>query len=179
MAALLGITVAGCGKPVLRIADASIGDYYTDEEYRKLSKEQRLEYCRELSDQRETFQSQIAEAKDALQGLEAEAEARNREVDSLRILAAELEESVKAARAGRGSKPRSGGQEIETAGDNSGEGGGAGAYVVKAGDSLWRISGRSEIYGDGAKWKELYRANRVQVKHPNRIYPGQEIQIPR
>ena len=169
LAALLGITATGCGKPVLRVADASIGDYYTKREYQRLSKEQRQEYCRELAEQRESFRDQIGEAQASLQELLADATARNREADSLRALAEELEESV--ARAGS----RSGsGAPVAT-----GKEGDSGAYVVKAGDSLWRISSRSEIYGDGAKWKELYKANRTRVKQPNRIYPGQEIQIPR
>ena len=47
--AWLAFAAAGCGKPVLRVADASLGDYYTQEEYQKLRKEQREEYCRELA----------------------------------------------------------------------------------------------------------------------------------
>ncbi|MGI9077611.1 MAG: LysM peptidoglycan-binding domain-containing protein [Gemmatimonadaceae bacterium] len=51
-----------------------------------------------------------------------------------------------------------------------------GSYTVKAGDSLSKIA-RHE-YGDGAKWKQIYEANKNIIKDPDLIYPGQELTIP-
>ncbi|MBC7790905.1 MAG: LysM peptidoglycan-binding domain-containing protein [Anaerolineae bacterium] len=51
-----------------------------------------------------------------------------------------------------------------------------GSYTVKAGDSLSKIAKRE--YGDGAKWKQIYEANRHIIKDPDLIYPGQELTIP-
>lgn len=47
-------------------------------------------------------------------------------------------------------------------------------------DSLWRIAGRKDIYGSGAKWKRIYEANKKVVgANPDLILPGQELTIPR
>ena len=53
---------------------------------------------------------------------------------------------------------------------------GAATYTVKKGDSLWRIA--KQQLGSGVKWKELYEANKDQIKDPNLIFVGQELEIP-
>jgi nucleoid-associated protein YgaU len=50
-------------------------------------------------------------------------------------------------------------------------------YVVKKGDSLWRIAGK--VYGNPLKWPRIYRANKSKIKNPNRIYANQILVIPR
>jgi len=52
----------------------------------------------------------------------------------------------------------------------------ASTYTVKKGDSLWSIS--KQQLGSGARWREIYEANRDVIKNPNRIYVGQVLQIP-
>jgi nucleoid-associated protein YgaU len=50
-------------------------------------------------------------------------------------------------------------------------------YVVKKGDSLWKIS--QNVYKDGSKWRQIYEANKKVIgKNPNLIYPGQKLVIP-
>jgi len=49
-------------------------------------------------------------------------------------------------------------------------------YVVKKGDSLWRIAGK--VYGNPLKWPRIYRANQDKIKNPNRIYVNQVLVIP-
>ena len=49
-------------------------------------------------------------------------------------------------------------------------------YVVKKGDSLWKISGK--VYGNPLKWPRIYRANKDKIKNPNRIYPNMILTIP-
>ena len=51
-------------------------------------------------------------------------------------------------------------------------------YTVKKGDSLIKIAGKKDIYGEGDAWKKIYQANRDKIKHPSLIYPGQELQVP-
>jgi nucleoid-associated protein YgaU len=48
--------------------------------------------------------------------------------------------------------------------------------VVSRGDSLWRISRLS--YGEGTRYVVVYKANRDQIRDPNRIYPGQIFVLP-
>ena len=52
----------------------------------------------------------------------------------------------------------------------------AATYTVKKGDSLWRIA--SEQLGSGAKWEEIYEANKDTIKDPNLIYVDQVLEIP-
>ena len=49
-------------------------------------------------------------------------------------------------------------------------------YTVVAGDSLSKIAKRE--YGDAQKWRQIYEANRDQIKDPDLIYPGQVFTIP-
>jgi nucleoid-associated protein YgaU len=49
-------------------------------------------------------------------------------------------------------------------------------YTVESGDTLWKIA--EEAYGDGARYEEIYEANRSVLKDPDHILPGQELSIP-
>jgi nucleoid-associated protein YgaU len=52
-------------------------------------------------------------------------------------------------------------------------------YTVEPGDSLWRIAGMDRIYRSPVYWPLLYDANRDQIDHPDLIYPGAVLTIPR
>lgn len=49
-------------------------------------------------------------------------------------------------------------------------------YKVKKGDTLQNIS--KEFYGTTKSWNKIYEANRGALKGPDKIYPGQELNIP-
>lgn len=49
-------------------------------------------------------------------------------------------------------------------------------YTVQQGDSLSKIA--KEQYGDGARWKSIFEANRDQITNPDLIHPGQVLKIP-
>ena len=52
--------------------------------------------------------------------------------------------------------------------------GGAQTYEVKSGDNLSKIAKKYS----GITWKEIYEANRDQIKDPDKIFPGQVLKIP-
>jgi len=169
-ATLLACAAAGCGKPVLRVADASLGDYYTEKEFKKLSREQREEYCNELALQDSLYLEEIRGASATLADAAGRREQIRREADSLLAEAGRREQNVRTLLASRGGAeaPR------ETPADE-----GSRAWSVRRGDSLWRISSRGDVYGDGSKWRRIYESNRGLVRDPDLIYPGQELSIPR
>ena len=49
--------------------------------------------------------------------------------------------------------------------------------LVQDGDTLWGISERA--YGNGARYTEIFAANREVIEDPDLIFPGQKIRIPR
>jgi len=53
--------------------------------------------------------------------------------------------------------------------------GGEAYYVVQKGDSLSKIA---QSY-PGTSWKQIFEANKDQIKDPNMIHPGQKLRIPR
>jgi nucleoid-associated protein YgaU len=50
------------------------------------------------------------------------------------------------------------------------------AFIVQPGNSLWRIARRT--YGEGLRYTVIYEANRLQIRDPDLIYPGQVFAIP-
>ncbi len=49
-------------------------------------------------------------------------------------------------------------------------------YTVRKGDTLQKIS--QKLYGTTKKWTDIYKANKNILKAPNKIYPGQVINVP-
>jgi len=49
-------------------------------------------------------------------------------------------------------------------------------YTVGKGDTLQKIS--KKFYGTTKKWNNIFQANKDRLKAPNKIYPGQVIEIP-
>lgn len=55
---------------------------------------------------------------------------------------------------------------------------GSGFYTVKSGDSLWKIAEAAYGHGHGAKYQEIFDANKPLLKDPDKIFPGQVLRIP-
>ena len=49
-------------------------------------------------------------------------------------------------------------------------------HTVVKGDTLWKIS--EKTLGSGARYNEIFEANRPMLKDPDKIYPGQVLRIP-
>lgn len=52
-------------------------------------------------------------------------------------------------------------------------------YKVKKDDTLWKIAGYPEIYGNPSKWTKIYEANKDQINDPDSIKTGVILKIPR
>lgn len=50
------------------------------------------------------------------------------------------------------------------------------SYTVASGDTLSKIS--KQFYGDANLWNRIFEANRDQIENPDKIFPGQVLQIP-
>ena len=49
-------------------------------------------------------------------------------------------------------------------------------YTVQVGDTLQKIS--SKFYGTTKKWMKIFNANKAKLKSPDRVRPGQVLDIP-
>ena len=49
-------------------------------------------------------------------------------------------------------------------------------HVVHTGDSLWRIA--QKYYGRGSLWKQIYEANKAEIKNKDILEPGTVLKIP-
>lgn len=53
------------------------------------------------------------------------------------------------------------------------------SLAVQAGDNLWSIAARPEVYGDPTLWPLLYKANVPPIGDADLLRPGQVLTIPR
>ena len=156
---------AGCAPAVQRTADPSGGDFYTEEEFQKLTNDQREAYCADLLAEYNANQDCVDEAKASLDREQAaitdltnELSGLEPQLMSLRAEIAALEQEIAYFEG----LPR--------------------AYSVVKGDFLYKISGMDEIYADPLKWKRIWRANKDVIDgfdDPNLIYPDWDLVIPR
>lgn len=49
-------------------------------------------------------------------------------------------------------------------------------HTVEKGDTLWAIA--EKTLGSGARYNEIFEANRPMLTDPDKIYPGQVLRIP-
>lgn len=50
-------------------------------------------------------------------------------------------------------------------------------YTVVRGDSLWKIAGKSDVYGNPFEWPLIFKANADKIKHADTIYPKQNFDV--
>ena len=64
---------------------------------------------------------------------------------------------------------------VEAGGGSANAGGGEDTYTVKSGDTLSKIGQQH-----GVAWREIYEANKGVIgDNPDKIFPGQQLRIPR
>jgi len=60
--------------------------------------------------------------------------------------------------------------------EHEGGGGEPVFHTVEKGDSLWKIA--EKTLGNGARYTEIFEANKPMLSDPDKIYPGQVLRIP-
>jgi nucleoid-associated protein YgaU len=142
--------------------DVSKGQFYTEEEYQKLKKKDRLAYCEALAKEADrqkallgTAQADLNKAKADVEQLKAKTKQVDGELNPIQAEVSRLEKEIAELEA------------LPT------------AWTVKQGECLYVISGYTEIYSDPKKWPRIYRANRDKISDPNLIYTGWVLNIPR
>jgi nucleoid-associated protein YgaU len=143
-------------------ADVSRGQFYTEEEYQKLSGKEREAYCASLAGEKEkqaallsTATADLDAATAAVADLKAQLQKVDGELDPIESRIKKLEREI---------------AELEALPTE---------WTVKSGESLSKISGYEEIYSDPVKWPRIYRANRGMIEDPNLIFPDWVLKIPR
>lgn len=53
------------------------------------------------------------------------------------------------------------------------------AYTVKKKDTLWSIAANPAVFGDATRWRQIFNANRDQLKSPDQVRAGMMLKIPR
>jgi nucleoid-associated protein YgaU len=156
------VVMVGCSPKVTRTANVSDGDYFSAEEFKNLSREQRDAYCADLDDE--------------LSKLDSSAERGQREAQDLGSDLAAVEREVKGleSKYGNAKGEVDGVQEEIDHFENLPR-----VHVVSNGEFLQKISAREDIYADRLKWPRIYRANKDKIEDANLIYPGWELTIPR
>lgn len=161
-AALPILSLAACSSGVDRSVDVSAGEYYTTEEFDKLSDEQRDAYCAALDARLAEIEAERSEANGATQQAQQELSSVRSELDALRSEYEAKKGSVEGLE-----------------GDIDHYEGLPKSHTVVEGEFLRKISSYEKIYADEMKWPRIYRANKDRIEDPNLIYPGWELKIPR
>lgn len=96
------------------------------------------------------------------------------------LIAETIEKAPKTKVAALGAKslPKKKDTKKETASskkDNDSKGPTTSHYVVKSGDSLWKIA--AKVYGNGSKYKQLIKLNPKVLKNPGSIKPNTKLRV--
>ena len=160
--AVLTLFFAGCGSSVDREVDVSAGEYYTAEEFEKLSEEQYEAYCAELDAELARLQGEANSMESEADGVQSDLSSVQNEIRSLQ------------SRYDREQSEVDGVQEQIDYFEGLPK-----MHVVERGEFLQMISEYERIYADPTKWPRIYRANKDKISDPNLIFPEQELVIPR
>ncbi len=159
---LIIVLAAGCSRHTPREIDISQGEYYEDEEYQKLSKDQKEQYCTDLASEldtlevrAETSQGQLEQNKEDIQTLTKDLRDSERDYSKLRNQVDELTLQLQEL----ASLPKE--------------------HQLIYGECLWTVAGYEQIYGDPLKWTRLWRGNTNMIEDPDWVLAGWTLQVPR
>ena len=162
VAVLVGGTINGCSGSKNRNINVSDGEYYSEDEYEKLSGGQKSNYCKELSAQlnsaeaeHQRMQKEIQDTKDLIQSIRRQIVPIEQEVLKLESEIRTLNDKIATVEA----LPKE--------------------WIIKDGDTLTLIAMKKEIYNDIEKWTRIFQANNDIIDDPYFIFPDTVLVIPR
>ncbi|HEX5132054.1 MAG TPA: LysM peptidoglycan-binding domain-containing protein [Candidatus Krumholzibacteria bacterium] len=162
----VGVMVAlgslGCSRTTGRTVNIHEGEYYGEDEFAELPKNDQQAYCDNLESERNNLQAsldskqqELADTKKRIESLRNQITPVEKEIlrveSDIRTLSAQIAQLE--------ALPRD--------------------YKVVAGDCLSIIAEKDEIYADWTKWPRIYRANLDKIEDPVWIYPDTTLAIPR
>ena len=159
---LILLVGAGCSRYKPRPIDISEGEYYEDEEYEKLSKNDRERYCTSLAGElgslqqrSENAQTELADNKGRIKSLTLELREAEKTYATLSAQVDDLTKQLQAL----ATLPKT--------------------WKLQFGECLWIVAGYEEIYGDPLKWTRLWRGNKIMIEDPDWVMAGWELKVPR
>jgi len=160
--AVSAILLSSCSRTSARHIDVDSGEYYSQEEYAKLSHRQRNNYCSTLGQKLTTLQGQVDERQKELDDTRKEIESLRNQITPIERELLRIDSDVRSLT----------GQvdELEALPKT---------WTVKPGETLDIIAAYDDIYSDPAKWPRIYRANTDKIEDPMWIYPDTVLVIPR
>lgn len=149
-----------CGCPSVqktsRVADVSARDFYTNDEIKGLSQEQRDRYCQALEDEILVVRAEADSLLAAADLVKVEADSARAKNVALSTKIRDLDGEIRQLRLARRASS---------------------IYVVKAGDTLQKISG--VVFGNQGRWRDIYLANRDKIGEATApLKPGTKLRIP-
>ncbi len=159
---LAGLSVVGCGHTSGRHVDVKVGEYYSEEEFAKLSNSDKSAYCAALEAERNRVQTEFTLATEDLVATRREIEGLRNQITPVEKEILRLESDIRTLSgqiAALERLPRE--------------------YTVKDGDCLSIIADRDDIYSAASKWPRIYRANLDKIEDPVWIYPNMVLTVPR
>ena len=155
---LVLLILCGCAgtNRTSRVVDITRGEFYTNDEIKGLSQEERDLYCRAITEEIDRLRAEAVEllaAADSITGVSDSLKLINTDLTT-RIR--DLDGEVRNLRLERRSTT---------------------TYVVKAGDTLQEIA--STVYGESSRWHDIYLANKDRIGVPNAPQKaGTQLRIP-
>jgi nucleoid-associated protein YgaU len=139
------------------------GQYYSEDEYAKLSNSQKEAYCEALAKELALVKQGSSERETELTTTQAEMEKLRSELTPLEDNLLKIESDIRTMERSL--------QELEALPKT---------WTIKPGECLWTIAGYKDVYSDPVKWPRIYRANLgTAIIDPDYIFPDTVLVIPR
>jgi nucleoid-associated protein YgaU len=160
--AALAVVAGGCGGSKGRQMDVSSGEYYSEEEYKELSRKEKEAYCSALESELTTLQGQVDSTRGELTATRKQIESLKNQISPIERELLRIDSDIRSL--------NSQVAELEALPKE---------WLIQSGECLWNIAGYEQIYSDPVKWPRIFRANSDKIEDPEWIYPDTSLVIPR